>query len=92
VESLFAIGDDVVGLSLTSCEVRRDGTIAISTGQRCSIFQLECKIKEKVCKLVIDGGSFTNAIRCCACTIFVHMEASYAVVYAMDEYMWYIEN
>jgi hypothetical protein len=62
VESLFAIGDDVVGLSLMSHEVTRGGTIAISTGQRCNIFQSECKIKEKVCKLIIDGGSFTNAI------------------------------
>jgi hypothetical protein len=62
VESLFAIGDDVVGLSLMSLEVTRNGTISISTGQRCNIFQSECKIKEKVCKLIIDGGSFTNVI------------------------------
>jgi hypothetical protein len=39
VESLFAIGDDIVGLSLMSHEVTCDGTIAISTGQRCNIFQ-----------------------------------------------------
>jgi hypothetical protein len=30
--------DDVVGLSLMSREVTRDGTIAISAGQRCNIF------------------------------------------------------
>jgi hypothetical protein len=51
-----------VGLSLMSREVTHDGTIAISTGQRCNIFQSKCKIKEKVCKLIIDGGGFTNAI------------------------------
>jgi hypothetical protein len=62
VESLFDIGDDVVGLSLMSREVTCDGTIATSTGQRCNIFQSECKIKENVCKLIIDGGSFTKAI------------------------------
>jgi hypothetical protein len=55
VESLFAIGDDVVGLSLMSREVMRNGTISTSTGQRCNIFQSECKIKEKLCKLIIDG-------------------------------------
>jgi hypothetical protein len=33
VESLFAIGEDVVGLSLMSRVVKCDGTIAISTGQ-----------------------------------------------------------
>jgi hypothetical protein len=62
VESLFAIGDHVVHLPLMSCEVTQDGTVAISTGQRCNIFQTECKIKENVCKLIIDGGSFTNVI------------------------------
>jgi hypothetical protein len=40
VKSLFAIGDDVVGLLLMSREVTRDGTIAISTGQRCNIFSI----------------------------------------------------
>jgi hypothetical protein len=39
-----------------------DGTISISTGQRCNIFQSKCKIKENVCKLIIDSRSFTNAI------------------------------
>jgi hypothetical protein len=62
VESLFAIGDDVVDLSLMSHEVTHDGTIAISMGQRCNIFQSECNIKEMVRKLIIDGRSFTNAI------------------------------
>jgi hypothetical protein len=51
-----------VGLSLMSHEVTRNGTISISIGQQCNIFQSECKIKEKVCKLIIDGASFTNAI------------------------------
>jgi hypothetical protein len=55
--------DDVMkGLSLMSHEVQCDGTITNVKGQRCSIFQSECKIKEKTCKLIIDGGSFTNAI------------------------------
>jgi hypothetical protein len=62
LESLFAIGDDVVGLSLMSREVTRDGTISISTGQRCNILKSECKIKEMVCKLIIDGESFTHTI------------------------------
>jgi hypothetical protein len=31
-------------------------------GQHSSIFQSQCKIRDKVCKLIIDGGSFTNAI------------------------------
>jgi hypothetical protein len=54
--------DSLNGLSLMSHEVTRNGTIAISMGQRCNIFKSECKIKEKVCKLIVDGGSFTNAI------------------------------
>jgi hypothetical protein len=31
-------------------------------GQCSSIFWSQCKIQDKVCKLIIDGGSFTNAI------------------------------
>src|SRR6266498_1840352 len=50
------------GLSLMSQEVQRDGTIANVKGQRCNIFQSEYKIQQKVCNLIIDGGSFTNAI------------------------------
>jgi hypothetical protein len=57
------IDDNIsTGLSLMSQEVHRDDNIAIVKGQRSNIFQSECKIKDKVCKLIIDGGSFTNAI------------------------------
>jgi hypothetical protein len=31
-------------------------------GQRSNIFQLECKIQDKVCKLIIDGESFANVL------------------------------
>ena len=33
-----------------------------SSGQRWKIFQSQCKIKNKCCKLIIDGGSYTNII------------------------------
>jgi hypothetical protein len=39
-----------------------DGNIVDVNGQFYNVFQSECKIKGKVCKLIIDGGSFTNAI------------------------------
>ena len=39
-----------------------DGTIVDMKGQRSNIFWSECKIHDKVCKLIIDGGSVTNAI------------------------------
>jgi hypothetical protein len=54
--------DGFVGLSLMSQEVHHDGTTASVKGQRSDIFQFECKIKDRVCKLIIDGGSFTNVI------------------------------
>src|SRR5438128_1585930 len=50
------------GLSLMSQEVQHDGTIANVKGQHCNILQSVCKIQEKVYNLIIDGGSFTNAI------------------------------
>ena len=54
--------DAMDGLSLMSHEVCGDGTIVDMKGQRSNIFRSECKIQDKVCKLIIDGGSFTNAI------------------------------
>jgi hypothetical protein len=50
------------GLSMMAQEVQCDGTIANVKGQRSSIFESECSIKDKVCKLIIDGGSFTNVV------------------------------
>ena len=61
IEPSLAI-DMTSALSLMSHEVQRDGTIANVKGQRSNIFQSESKIQDKVCKLIIDGGSFTNAI------------------------------
>ena len=62
-EPLSESNDDAMdGLSLMSHEVRGDGTIVAMKGQHSNIFQAECKIQDKVCKLIIDGGSFTNTI------------------------------
>ena len=43
-------------------DVRSDGTVVMVKGQRSNIFQSECKVQDKVCKLIIDGGNFINAI------------------------------
>jgi hypothetical protein len=52
--------DSLNGISLMSQEVQHDGTTAAVKGQHSGIFQSECKIKDKVCKLIIDVGSFTD--------------------------------
>lgn len=44
-------------------------------GQQWSVFQIECKIKEKAYKLIIDGRSFTNVI-------------SKDLVYTLGLFMW----
>jgi hypothetical protein len=57
--------DDIDALnriSLMSQEVQYDGTTAAVKGQHSGIFQSECKIKDKACKLIIDGRSFANVI------------------------------
>uniref|UniRef100_K3YC88 Retrotransposon gag domain-containing protein n=1 Tax=Setaria italica TaxID=4555 RepID=K3YC88_SETIT len=54
--------DTSKALSMLAQEVKRDGTIVNVKGQCSCIFQSECKIQDKVCKLIIDGGSFTHAI------------------------------
>jgi hypothetical protein len=60
---LIDIVDDASdGLSMMAKEIHSDGTVASVKGQRSNIFQSECKIHDKVCKMIIDGGSFANVI------------------------------
>jgi hypothetical protein len=56
------IDDASNGLSMLAQGVQSDGTVVQVKGQRSSIFQSQCKIHDKICKLIIDGGIFTNAI------------------------------
>ena len=56
------IDDTDDGLSMMASNIHSDGTVATMKGQRSNIFKSECTIKDKVCKLIIDGGSFTNVI------------------------------
>jgi len=60
--SIDIVDDAASGLSMLAQEVKQDGTASNVKGQRSNIFQSECTIHDKVCKLIIDGGSFTNAI------------------------------
>jgi hypothetical protein len=39
-----------------------NGDEAVRRNQRCSLFQTQCTIKEKACKLIIDSGSYCNGI------------------------------
>jgi hypothetical protein len=39
-----------------------NGDDAVRRNQRCSLFQTQCTIKEKACKLIIDSGSYCNGI------------------------------
>ena len=50
------------GLSMMARDVQSDGTAVMVKGQRSNIFQSQCIVQDKVCKLIIDGGSFTNVI------------------------------
>ena len=52
-------------------DVHSDGTAVMVKGQRSNVFQSECKIQDKVCKLIIDGDSFTNAISQTWCMLYL---------------------
>jgi hypothetical protein len=39
-----------------------NGDEAVWRNPRCSLFQTQCTIKEKACKLIIDSGSYCNGI------------------------------
>ena len=60
--SIDIVDDAASGLSMLAQEVKQDGTASNVKGQRSNIFQSKCTIHDKVCQLIIDGGSFTNAI------------------------------
>ena len=47
------------GLNLLVEKVQGDHD---AKGQRWSVFKTQCMIKGRACKMIIDGGSFTNAV------------------------------
>ena len=49
----------IEGLNLLVKKVHIDGG---ANGQRWSVFKTQCMIKDRACKMIIDGCSFTNAI------------------------------
>ena len=50
------------GLNMQLKRVQGDACKTVDKGQRWSLFQTQCFIKGKACKLMIDGGSCTNGI------------------------------
>ena len=57
--------DEVVPLSGLNVQLKRvhgDACMTVDRGQRWNLFQAQCMIKGKACKLFIDGGSCTNGI------------------------------
>ncbi|KAK1618597.1 hypothetical protein QYE76_024114 [Lolium multiflorum] len=50
------------GLNMQLKKVQDDACKTVDKGQRWSLFQTQCIIKGKACKLIIDGGSCTNGI------------------------------
>ena len=56
------IDDSSDGLSMMARYVHSDGTAVMVKRQQSNIIQSECQIHDKVCKMIIDGGSYINAI------------------------------
>ena len=57
--------EDVVplsGLNVQLKRVRDDTCVPVDRSQHWNLFQAQCMIKGKACKLMIDGGSCTNGI------------------------------
>jgi hypothetical protein len=49
-------------LNMQLKRVYGDACMPADRGQRWSLFQTQCMIKGKVCKLIVDGGSYCNGI------------------------------
>ena len=61
-EEINAYPDDV-GPNCTNLMVQRVAADRIEgQGQRWSIFQTQCTVKDTACKLIIDSGSYTNIV------------------------------
>lgn len=54
--------DPEVGPMLMTYKVNGDNTLIVEKGQRRGVFQTQCMIKGKWCKLMIDEGSYNNVI------------------------------
>ena len=57
--------EDVVPLSGLNMQLKRvhgDTCMTVDRGQRWNLFQAQCMIKGKACKLMIDSGSYCNGI------------------------------
>jgi hypothetical protein len=50
------------GLNMQLKWVHDEACIAVDKGQRWSLFQTQCMVKFKACKLMVDGGSYCNGI------------------------------
>ena len=82
------------GLSMMAREVHSDGTVVTVKGQRSNIFQSECHIHDKVCKMIIDGGSFAKVISSDlvnALSLSTRRLPMPALC-TMDESKWYTKN
>ena len=57
--------EEVVPLSGLNMQLKRvhdDACMTVDRGQRWNLFQAQCMIKGKACKLMIDSGSYCNGI------------------------------
>ena len=82
------------GLSMMTREVHSDGTTFSVKGKRSNIFQSECHLHDKVCKMIIDGGSFANVISSDlvnALSLSTRRLPMPALC-TMDESKWYTKN
>ncbi|KAK1618356.1 hypothetical protein QYE76_023873 [Lolium multiflorum] len=63
--TIVTVEEDVPlsGLNMQLKKVQDDACKTVDKGQRWSLFQTQCTIKGKACKLMIDGGSCINDIR-----------------------------
>jgi hypothetical protein len=50
------------GLNMQLKRVYGDTCTTVERGQRWNLFQTQCMIKGKACKLMVDGDSCTNGI------------------------------
>jgi hypothetical protein len=62
VKDFVEAAEPLNGLNMQLKRVYDDAFMAVERGQRWSLFQIQCTIKEKTCKLIIDSGNYCNGI------------------------------
>jgi hypothetical protein len=61
-KAVMEVAEPLSGLNMQLKRVYDEACITVDKGQHWSLFHTQCMVKGKVCKLMVDGGSYCTGI------------------------------